>query len=92
MAVPVTAGPDDRGPAAGGCHYVTTLRDFKLDGSIGARWNVATRTLAYARPNAAGSYEVFLSDVDGGHERALTWPEWGDHQHQFPVDWTASGT
>src|SRR5689334_20164112 len=31
-----------------------TLADFKTDGSIGARWNAATKTLVYGRPGADG--------------------------------------
>jgi hypothetical protein len=91
LGVGVDAGPEDRGPADGGCAYSATLADFKTDGSIGGRYNPATGTLAYSRPNASGSFKVFLSDITGANERALTWPQWGDGQHQFAVEWHPSG-
>jgi Tol biopolymer transport system component len=82
---------DDIGPVDGGCRYTATINLFKTDGSIGGRFNPATKTLAYSRPNASGSYKVFLSDADGNNERALTWSEWGASQHQFAVEWHPSG-
>ncbi len=90
-AVSVDAGPDDLGPADGGCTYSSVLTDFKTDGSIGGRFNPATQTLAYSRPNAQGSYKVFLSDVNGQNERPLRFSSWGDNQHQFAVEWAPSG-
>src|SRR4051794_28129625 len=91
VGVVVDAGLEDRGPYDGGGAYLATGTDFKTDGSIGGRYNAATGTLAYSRPNAGGSYKVFLSDVTGAHERALRRPEWGEDRHQFAVDWHPSG-
>ena len=82
-----TPAPQRRNAREGGC----TLADFKTDGSIGARFNAATRTLAYGRPAAEGHYRAYLSDADGSHERRLTNPAWAENRHQFVVEWHPSG-
>ena len=64
------------GARNGGC----TITDFKLDGSIGGRFNAATQTLAYGRPAADGHYRAYLSDPDGTNERRLTNPAWADNR------------
>lgn len=79
---PVLVAARDRG---------CTLTDFKLDGSIGGRFNAATRTLAYGRPGADGHYDAYLSDPDGTNERRLTNPAWAENRHQFVVEWHSSG-
>src|SRR5262245_42257172 len=75
----------------GPCTPRATLSDFKTDGSIGARWNEATRTLAYGRPASDGHYWVYLSDAVGGNERRLKNPLWPDNRHQFVPIWHPSG-
>jgi Tol biopolymer transport system component len=68
-----------------------SIRDFKVDGSVGARWNPATRTLAYARANPDGHFHVFLSDADGSRERRLFLRDWREDRHQFAAEWHPSG-
>ena len=88
--------------AVAGCHREPTaaelaeerrcsVTDFKTDGSIGGRWNAATQTLAYSRPDADGYYQAYVADADGNHERLVTNPAWPAHRHQFVVDWHPSG-
>ena len=72
-----------RGPAA--------LTDFGSDGRIGAKWNAATRTIAYGRTAVSGAFHTFLADADGGHERRLTTTQWRDDRHQFPAAWHPNG-
>lgn len=77
----------NNGTVASGC----TVKNFKTDGSIGAKWNATTRTLAYGRADKEGSYKVFLADENGKQERPLTRPDWPASSHQFPIDWVPSG-
>jgi hypothetical protein len=79
-----TAGSD-------ACHGPAVLTDFGSDGRIGARWNAATRTIAFGRTVTSGAFHTFLADADGGHERRLTTPQWRDDRHQFPAAWHPSG-
>ena len=73
------------------CNAPTTVTDFGVNGSIGAQWNAATRTLAYGRPGTDGYYDIYLSDGDGRNERRLTYPAWQENRHQFPAAWHPSG-
>jgi len=65
-----------RGPAA--------LVDFGSDGRIGAKWNAATKTIAYGRPHKDGHYRAFIA-ADGADERRVTFAAGRDDRHQFPA-------
>jgi hypothetical protein len=67
------------------------LSDFKTDGSIGVKWNAATQSLAYGRPDSDGTYRVYVSDVNGDGEHRVVSDAWGSDGHQFPVEWATSG-
>jgi Tol biopolymer transport system component len=77
----------DGAEAIGRC----TITDFKTDGSIAAKWNGETRTLAYSRANAAGYFQVYLSDEHGEHERALTYSAWAEDRNKYALEWHPSG-
>ena len=78
-----TGSEDCRGPAA--------LTDFGSDGRIGAKWNGATKTIAYGRTGASGHFHAFIADVDGGNERRVAFAAWRDDRHQFPAAWHPGG-
>jgi hypothetical protein len=67
------------------CRGPATLADFGSDGRIGAKWNAATRTIAYGRTSASEHFHTFIADADGGHERRLSFAAWRDDRHQFPA-------
>jgi hypothetical protein len=77
--------------AEGGVAQSCTLADFKTDGSIGARYNPATHTLAYGRAEADGHFRAYLSDADGTNERRLVYSGWPADRHQFVAEWHPSG-
>jgi Tol biopolymer transport system component len=72
-----------RGPAA--------LADFGSDGRIGAKWNAATKTIAFGRPHKDGHYHAFIADADGANERRVAFAAWRDDRHQFPAAWHPAG-
>ena len=72
-----------RGPAA--------VVDFGSDGRIGAKWNAATKTIAFGRPQKDGHYHAFVADGDGGNERRVAFAAWRDDRHQFPAAWHPAG-
>ena len=65
--------------------------DFGSDGRIGAKWNAATRTIAYGRPQKDGHYHAFIADADGANERRVAFAAWRDDRHQFPAAWHPAG-
>jgi len=73
------------------CHGPARFADFGGDGRIGAKWNAATQTIAYGRPQSDGHYHAFIADVDGGNERRIAAPAWRDDRHQFPAAWHPAG-
>lgn len=73
----------------GFCRGPATFVDFGNDGRIGAKWNAATKTIAYGRPQQDGHYHAFIAD--GGHERRVAFAPWHDDRHQFPAAWHPSG-
>ncbi|MBV9891970.1 MAG: PD40 domain-containing protein [Rhizobacter sp.] len=77
--------------ASSACRGPARLVDFGSDGRIGAKWNAATRTVAYGRPQADGHYHAYLADADGGNERRIAAPAWRDDRHQFPAAWHPRG-
>ena len=56
---------------ANACRGPARMVDFGSDGRIGAKWNAATRTIAYGRPQKDGHYHAFIADADGGRERRV---------------------
>ncbi len=83
-AAAATAGSVD-------CRAPVTITDVGSDGRIGAKWNAATRTLAYGRTAKDGHFHTFLADADGSNERRLAFAAWRDDRHQFPAAWHPGG-
>jgi len=73
------------------CHGPAALADFGSDGRVGAKWNAATRTIAYGRPRKDGHCHAFIADADGGRERRVSVAAWRDDRHQFPAAWHPDG-
>jgi Tol biopolymer transport system component len=73
------------------CRAPTTVVDFGNDGRIGAKWNAATKTVAYGRTEKNGQFHTFISDGDGRNERRVAFAAWRDDRHQFPAAWHPSG-
>lgn len=82
-AAAATGSESCRGPAA--------MVDFGSDGRIGAKWNAATRTIAFGRPQKDGHYHAFIADADGADERRVAFAAWRDDRHQFPAAWHPAG-
>ena len=78
-----------RGSAA--CRGPARLVDFGSDGRIGAKWNAATRTIAFGRPQKDGHYHAFIADGDGANERRVAFAAWRDDRHHFPAAWHPAG-
>ena len=76
---------------ADACSLPTTISDFPVPGAIGNKWNAATHTLAYGRARPNGYYATYLSDVEGGSSRRLSYKGWRDDRHQFPAAWYPDG-
>jgi hypothetical protein len=77
--------------ASSGCRGPARMVDFGSDGRIGAKWNAATRTIAYGRPQEDGHYHTFIAAADGGRERRVAFGAWRDDRHQFPAAWHPAG-
>jgi WD40 repeat protein len=73
-----------------GCRAAVQISDFGSDGRIGAKWNGATRTIAYGRMTK-DHFQTFVADADGGHERRVNSAGWRDDRHQFPAAWHPDG-
>jgi hypothetical protein len=92
LIIPSFAGAADGAPAdSRGCHAAVTMVDVGSDGRIGAKWNAATATLAYGRPQPDGHYHAFIAAADGAHERRVAFAAWRDDRHQFPAAWHPAG-
>jgi len=85
-----TATPGSaRGSSA--CRGPAAMVDFGSDGRIGAKWNAATKKIAYGRPHQDGHYQTFIADGDGANERRVAFASWRDGRHQFPAAWHPAG-
>jgi Tol biopolymer transport system component len=73
------------------CRGPARMLDFGSDGRIGAKWNAATKTIAFGRPGKDGHYQAFIADDDGSHERRVAFAAWRDDRHQFPAAWHPAG-
>ena len=92
------AAAAEKGQAAPGtssgsasCRGPATMVDVGSDGRIGAKWNAATQTIAYGRPQKDGHYQAFIADGDGANERRVAFAAWRDDRHQFPAAWHPGG-
>ena len=81
----------DAGSVQGRACNPPTRIELVREGSIGAKWNPATQTLAYGRPGADGRYDIYLADASAQNERRLTHPGWRDDRHQWAEEWAPSG-
>jgi len=77
--------------AAPVCDPPTTLVDFPIEHAIGAKWNAASQSLAYGKPQSDGHYAIFMSDAAGVHETPIEYGGWPQHRHEFPAAWHPSG-
>lgn len=59
--------------------------------AIGAIHNAATNSVAYNRPDANGTYKIFISDLNGSNEVAFTYPSWPADRHQWAEEWDPTG-
>ena len=73
------------------CRGPARLVDFGGDGRIGAKWNAATKSIAFGRPQNDGHYHAFIAAGDGADEHRLAFAAWHDDRHQFPAAWHPSG-
>ncbi|MEO8312003.1 MAG: hypothetical protein ABI520_12585, partial [Caldimonas sp.] len=76
---------------SGSCRAPVKMVDFGNDGRIGAKWNAATGTVAFGRPQKDGHYHAFIADADGADERRVAFAAWRDDRHQFPAAWHPAG-
>jgi Tol biopolymer transport system component len=94
IAIALAASASDSAPESasiGTCRGPARLVDFGSDGRIGAKWNAATQTIAYGRPQFDGHYHAFIADIDGTNERRIAAPAWREDRHQFPAAWHPAG-
>lgn len=61
------------------------------DGVMGSIYNEATNSVAYNKPDANGIYKIFISDMNGSGEIALTFPSWPSDRHQWAEEWDPTG-
>src|SRR5436190_31229 len=93
LALPAAAAADKGQPAPGSssgsasCRGPAAMVDFGSDGRIGAKWNAATKTIAFGRPQPDGHYHAFIADAVGANERRVAFAAWRDDRHQFPAAW-----
>ena len=86
-----TAASTPTASGSASCRGPAAITDFGSDGRIGAKWNAATRTIAFGRPQKDGHYHTFVADADGGNERRVAFAAWRDDRHQFPAAWHPGG-
>jgi len=95
LALPVAAAETGAETASlagsASCRGPARMVDFGSDGRIGAKWNAATKTIAFGRPQKDGHYHAFIADADGGNERRIAAPAWREDRHQFPAAWHPAG-
>jgi len=97
LAVPAAAAADKGQPAPGSssgsasCRGPAAMVDVGSDGRIGAKWNAATQTIAFGRPQPDGHYHAFIADAVGADERRVAFAAWRDDRHQFPAAWHPAG-
>lgn len=70
---------------------VYALMDTWKEDAIGALYNEATSSVAYNRPDANGTYHIYISDADGNNEVALTCSQWPSDRHQWAEEWDPTG-
>ncbi len=86
-----TSAPTTAGAGSEACNAPVTITDFGNDGRIGNKWNAATKTLAFGRPQPDGHFHTFLASGDGSNERRIAFASWREDRHQFPAAWHPSG-
>ena len=60
------------------------------DNAMGVIYNEATNSVAYNKPDADGTYKIYISNYDGTGEVQLTYPGWETNRHQWAVEWDPS--
>lgn len=61
------------------------------ESAMGVIYNPATNSVAYNKPDADGTYKIYLSNYDGTGEVALTYPGWAANRHQWAEEWDPTG-
>lgn len=73
------------------CYSQSSTITMWKDSAIGAVWNKATNTVAYGKPDANGTYKIYLSDSLGNNVQPLTFSGWRSDRHQWPEEWDPTG-
>ena len=61
------------------------------ENAMGVIYNQTTNSVAYNKPDANGTYKIYLSNYDGTGEVQLTFPGWDANRHQWAEEWDPSG-
>ena len=58
---------------------------------MGVIYNDATQSMAYNKPDANGTYKIYISNGDGTSETPLTYALWPSDRHQWAEEWDPTG-
>ncbi|MDR0801718.1 hypothetical protein [Fluviicola sp.] len=76
-------------PNSDGSSYAS-MEVYKKD-AMGVIYNQATNSVAYNKPDADGTYKIYISGFDGTGEIQLTYPGWASNRHQWAEEWDPTG-
>lgn len=80
---------EEEDPINNGDNYASI--DLWKENVMGVIYNETTNSVAYNRPNGNGTYQIYISNVDGTGEIALTYPLWPANRHQWAEEWDPTG-
>jgi len=69
---------------------VSTITLWK-DSAMGARYNKATASVAYGKPDKKGNYKIYISDTLGNNETQVSYAGWAPDRQQWAQAWYPSG-
>lgn len=69
---------------------VSTITLWK-DSAIGARYNKATASVVYGKPDKKGNYKIYISDTLGNNETQISYAGWNPDRQQWAQAWHPSG-
>lgn len=58
---------------------------------MGARYNKATSSVAYGKPDKKGNYKIYISDTLGNNETQVSYAGWAPDRQQWAQAWYPSG-
>jgi len=61
------------------------------DSAMGARYNKATSSVAYGKPDKKGNYKIYISDTLGNNETQVSYAGWAPDRQQWAQAWYPSG-